>query len=166
MGFDFGGIGDFLGSAVDWVDKNYKPILRAAGIGAAAYGTHRQNEARKKQNQAYNDAMEQDYQDRLAAYNARGSGGGGSGGGGQGRASKLYQEYYNRSLEMLKPYVDAGHRLLPHQEELYKKGMGGLTELGKIMLTPQSFALTNQSVPAYNIPLELPESLKGGAKKK
>ena len=157
----FSDIADSVGGFV----KDYgKPLAALAIGGGAAYGTYRQQKAREQQMKAYNDAKDQEYQDQLDAYNARGSGGGGGGGGRKRKASALYNEYYKQSLDMLAPYVDSAKRLLPKKEAAYAKGTEGLSELAKIMFTPESFARTNQSVPAYQVPLKIPEFLKGGAK--
>ena len=148
----FGGITDALSSGLSYVGKHLPEL---AIIGGGIYGTYRQQQARKQQ--------QKEYENSLNAYNAaQGAGsGGGGGGGGAGKASKLYQQYYQQALAMYAPFVDSAKRLLPKQEEAYTKGLGGLSEIAKYMLTPESFALTNQSTPAYKVPLKLPDYMKG-----
>jgi hypothetical protein len=110
-----------------------------------------------------NRVQDEQYANALANY---GSGGGGGGGGMSRKQRKqiesLYQKYFDLSQAQLTPYIEAGKRMLPQQEALYKQGMSGLGDIATKVLSPESLAITNSSIPAYKIPLVLPKSLKGG----
>lgn len=157
MGF-FDGLGDVLSNAAKWA-------IPAAAVGAGVYTTLRAQKARERQNAEYQRFQNEQYQNALSAYNEPMMGGGGAPGLSRKAAEKakaIYEQRYGEALNLLKPYVDVGTRQLPQIEGVFNQGTAGLSELAKLMLNAQSFANTNQEVPAYKVPVRLPSNLQGG----
>lgn len=140
-------------------------IASAALIGTGIYTTLRAQKARERQARAYQDAQNAQFESESAAFEAPMAGPmviPALSAQAAKKASALYKDYYARSMSMLQPYVDVGTRQLPKQEALFDQGASGLSELAKIMLSPQSFANTNQETPGYKVPIKIPSYLKGG----
>lgn len=155
-----------LGDIGGFLSDNAKWLLPTAAIGAGVYTTLRAQKARERQAKAYQDAQNRQFESEMAAFeapmaapmvvpalSAKAA----------KKASALYKDYYQRSLDVLNPYVQTGLRQLPKQEALFDQGTAGLSELAKVMLSPQSIVNTNQETPAYRVPVKIPDYLKGGA---
>lgn len=157
----FDSFGDVASGVGNFISKNAGTLGTLALGAGAVYTTLRGQKARERQLDEYN---------RYQSQQAANSGGGGSfsGGGGGGMSKKkaaevsgIYKEYYKQALDMLKPYREAGERVLPQQEASYTKGTAGLSELAKALLNKESIG--QAMIPAQNPELKIPEYLRGGS---
>ena len=173
MGFGdiFSGVGDFLSGNSSWL----KPL---AQVGMTAYNTHEKNQQaqgyinflRDQENQNYQnytnnrDAYLQWYQQNHAGGGGRGRGGGSNNAAAlaaQKKAMEREQQGFADARKTLQPWYDVGVRLLPNQAETYGNSLNALNMLYAYQTTPQMVSQMNQSRPAWQVDVPLPEHLKG-----
>jgi hypothetical protein len=69
----------------------------------------------------------------------------------------------NRKIQKLwEPYAQTGQRLLPQMEQTYGNSLNNMNLLSAYMSSPQYQQSMNQSVPAYETNIPLPDYLKYG----
>ena len=113
MGF-LDSVGSFLS---DWG----KPLATAALVGTSIYQANRAQKARERQQKAYQQALDQNYQNELAAYEAPAPAPfviPALSHAAAVKAAKQYKDYYGKALDLYSPYVQSGLRMLPKQEEI------------------------------------------------
>lgn len=123
----------------------------------------------------------QNYVDQVNAYNASlaaaGSGGGGGGGNGAAaaaarateanrqaaakKANRYMQKTYKDLLRMYKPYRDTADVLLPQMSQTYQNSLAMQNQLANYVNSPQQVAKLDAAVPAWQIQVPLPASIKG-----
>lgn len=109
----------------------------------------------------------QDYITQAQTYNAglgQGGGGGGSNNAAQMGASKKanrkMQQTYRKLLAMYKPYKDAADTLLPGMMQSYQGGLNLMGSMSDIVKDPAQMAKLNGSIPAYQVNVPLPDSVR------
>jgi len=162
-------ITDDKGDLSSWV----KPVVNA-GIGALnqsnADTTRSQYLEYLRQKEQQNFASSTD---AINAYNAQLMAGGGGGGGNSGaaateanrqkaakKANKVTQKNYKELLKMYAPYRQTADKLLPEMTQTYQNSLGLQQALGNFVNAPEQMAKLNGSIPAYNVNIPLPDSVR------
>jgi hypothetical protein len=159
------GISGFVKENKDWI----QPVAKV-GMGALnqqnidnTQDTYAQY-LREKEMRNY-----ENYVQQAQLYNAGlGQGGGGGGGGGNNaaqmgaskKANRKMQQTYRKILAMYKPYKDAADALLPGMMQSYQSGLGLMGDMTNIVKDPKQMAKLNGSIPAYQVNVPLPESVR------
>lgn len=114
--------------------------------GQAEYGTQSANAAMMAQNQAAQvEAMRQNEINRMKASK---------------RANKYSKTMYKKLLKMYEPYKQTADMLLPQMTETYQNSLGLQNAMGQYVQSPTQLAKLEASVPAYNINIPLPDSVR------
>lgn len=114
--------------------------------GQAEYGTQSANAAMMAANQAAQvAAMQQNEANRLKASK---------------RANKYSKTLYKKLLKMYEPYKKTADMLLPQMTQTYQNSLGLQNAMGQYVQSPQQLAKLDASVPAYNINIPLPDSVR------
>lgn len=156
-------ITDFIGKNKDWLE----PVV-STGVGLATYGN---NEQSRSQYAQYLAEREQANYERALAdaqnYNAQSQAGAaaaaateGNRQAAAGRANDYTQAGYADLREMYQPFVRTAHNLLPKMSRAYQQGLNLQTGLSSFLNQPDQMAKLNGSVPAYNINVPLPDSVR------
>lgn len=116
-----------------YLNEQYYPWQQASQAAAGAAAAARAKNAR----------MEED--NRLAASK---------------KAAKIEHRGYKNALALLQPYINAGQQVLPQMTNSYLSGLNGMNMLGAYLQSPQFVNRLNQSVPAAQTGVPLPDYIK------
>lgn len=174
MGF-FDGISDFLGDNAGWL----KPLV-GTGLGALKQSNVdntqkeymdylRQREDSNYANSvndinAYNAQMAANYGASSANRRAAAAAASANEANRQaaaGKANKVQQKMYKNLLAMYAPYRQTADQLLPQMTQTYEKSLGLQNSLAGLLGTPGEQAKFTGSIPAWQVKVPLPESIKG-----
>lgn len=161
---------DWWSGVTDWLGNHAGDIL---DTGIAIYGQSQKDKSqdqyldylRERENQNYQDSV-----NAINAYNAQlGGGGGGAGAFNATEANRLAalsaanaasQASYKKILQMYKPLRKTVKRLLPQMTKTYENSLGLQGKLSDFIQSPEQMALLNQSGPAWNVNVPLPDYVK------
>ena len=178
----FDWIGSFYKDNKDWI----QPVVKTA---VGAFQQNNKDSAQSQYQQYLQQKEQQNYQnsvDAINAYNAQvaailGSGGGGGGGGGGAaaaaaaaaarqteanrmkaakKANKYMQSVYKKALEAYAPYKATADQLLPQMQKTYEGSLGMQNNLASFVQDPMQMAKLNASIPAWQVNVPLPESVR------
>ena len=178
----FDSVTDAVSGAWDFVKDNAKPI---ASVAVGALG----NLNKQNQESAYLDYLkekeQQNYNDSVAAinaYNAQLAQSGGHAGGGPAgpsaadvaaarqseanrlkaakRANKYSKNMYKDLLKMYEPYRKTADMLLPQMTQTYQNSLGMQNAMANYVASPAQVAKLDASVPAFNVNVPLPDSVR------
>lgn len=76
------------------------------------------------------------------------------------KAKNQMQKTYKNLLAMYAPYRQTADRLLPQMTQTYEGSLGIQNSLAKLLASPEQQAKFSASVPAWQINVPLPDSLK------
>lgn len=138
-----------------WVGRNSDWLGPTMEAGGSYYFSQRQQRARQNQMREYQNALNAQGQAEPQIIPGLEEGA-------AAEAIAALEEQYAAAMEMLAPFVKTAKRVLPKMERTYDEGLTHLGSLGKFTMTPDMFAKTQQSIPAYSVPLLIPNSLRGG----
>lgn len=161
-----------------WIGDNKDWLKPVASIGT---GILKQVNTNNTQDQ-YLDYLKQredkNYQDSLAAinaYNTQLAASGNRGDGGRAAAArqnqasqmkaekkgnKVSQDTYKKILEMYAPYKQTADTLLPQMTKTYQDSLGLQNSMLGFVKDPMQQAKLNGSIPAYNVNVPLPDSVR------
>lgn len=172
-------ISDIVEPISGFIDKNsswLKPVV-TAGVSVL-----KQSQADDTQSQ-YLDYLRQREQANYESYinnaNAYNSQLGRSGGGGNNgaaaaaaraneaarqaaakKANRKTQKTYKQILAMYEPYRKTADQLLPQMTQTYQNSLGLQNALAQYVSSPDQTAKLNGSIPAYNVNVPLPDSVR------
>lgn len=157
-------IWDTVGKVGDWYSRNSDVIDPIAKFGYNYYANSQKDAERRAiekelqdiEAQRYANAQAQysqymDYQNQVYQQAAAGGGGGG------GSSAPNFQP----AIAALDPYAKWGPSLMRMAVKQNRQGNKALNQVAKSLMTPETMAtISQQSVPAYAIPIDLPAYLK------
>ena len=76
------------------------------------------------------------------------------------KSNKSLQKTYKDILELYRPYKETADVLLPQMTQTYQNSLGLQNTLGQFLQNPAQMAKLNSSVPAWNINVPLPDSVR------
>lgn len=76
------------------------------------------------------------------------------------QASKYSQNMYRKLLKMYEPYRQTAEMLLPQKTQTYQNSLALQNAMGNYVSSPDQMAKLNASVPAYNVNIPLPDSVR------
>ena len=171
----FDGVTGFLEKNADWL----KPVV-GLGLGALKQGNVdntqkeyinylKQREDANYQNSindinAYNAQMQANF--AASSANRRAAAGAAAANeaarqGAAKKANKVQQKMYKNLLAMYAPYRQTADQLLPQMTKTYEGSLGLQNSLASLLATPTEKAKFTASVPAWQVNVPLPESVKG-----
>lgn len=77
------------------------------------------------------------------------------------KGMKIEKKFFDEAKGNIQPYIDTGHRLLPSVEKTYGNALSGMQLMQGYMNNPQYMQTMNQSRPAYQTNIPLPNWVKG-----
>ncbi|MBL0320548.1 MAG: hypothetical protein IPP74_14830 [Alphaproteobacteria bacterium] len=157
-------VGGWIGNNSDWI----KPIV---GAGLGAYKQSQTDNAQSQYLDYLRQREQQNYDNSVAqinAYNTQGAQAGSGGGGGNDAArmaaaakgQHAMDKTYKQLLAMYAPYRQTADRLLPQMTQTYENSLGLQNGLMQFLNSPSQVAKLNGSIPAYNVNVPLPDSVR------
>lgn len=171
----------WLDSAWDFVKDNAQPI---ASVATGAYNLYNKSNAQNeyldylKEAEAYNASQTNAYNDQLAqaghvqqanlnalaANQAEQVAAMRANEANRLKASKRANKYsktmYKKLLQMYEPYKKTADMLLPQMTQTYQNSLGMQNAMGQYVSSPQQVAKLDASVPAYQVNVPLPDSVR------
>jgi hypothetical protein len=172
--------GDAASGAWDFVKENAKPI---ASVGVGLLGQLNANNSQSQYLDYLKEKEQQNYNDSLAAINAYNAqlgqaGGHGPSAGNQAaevaamrqneanrlkaakRANKYSKNMYKNLLKMYEPYRQTADMLLPQMTQTYQNSLGLQNAMNAYVNSPAQVAKLDAPVPAYQVNVPLPDSVR------
>lgn len=174
------GIWDSIGN---WASNHAGDLIGTAlTVGGGIYQANQTRNQARERDAMLRQMAQDDYNQQLAAYNARGSGGGGGGGGGFDasgymaalrakqkeqaafikKAMELQKKQYEIAQGYYAPYREAGTKLLPGVTATYQGGLDLTKLLAAYLQAPSQMQKLNGDTSALGVKIDLPEHLKYG----
>ena len=77
------------------------------------------------------------------------------------KANKAERKMYKKLLALYSPLKDSAMTLLPQMQETYLNSLAMQGSMGQFLNKPEQMAKLNGALPAYQVNIPLPDSLKG-----
>ena len=171
-------IGQFVGDAGNWIDKNQgwlKPVVK---FGTGALGQMNTSDAQSQYLEYLRQQEQQNYQnsvDATNAYNQQLQASQGAAAANRAAAmqteanrqaaakkgNKKSQQTYKELLALYAPFKDTATQLLPQMSQTYQNSLGMQNAMSQYLNQPGQVAKLDAAGPAWNVNVPLPESLKG-----